>query len=367
MIEVSNVVVGLDVHQKEIVGCLLRGEERIEWRMANDARAIRRWCRKTLRTEGEGVVRVVYEAGPCGYVVQRQLESEGIECEVVAPSLIPTKPGDRVKTDRRDAFKLADLERGNQLTYVVPPTEAEESDRDLCRCREDCKEDLKSARHRIATMLRRRGLRYLKGGNWTKGHRSWLWSLKLEHPSAQKTLEFYLLSMDQIETRLGEISAAIDELAEEKRYRRVVGVLRCFRGIDTLTAMTLVTELHDVRRFLKARQLMAYVGLVPSEYSSGERRKQGAITKAGNSHVRRVLIESSWHNRHRPAIGVALAKRRKGQDPAAIALADKAMARLHSRYWRLVNRGKSPQAAATAVARELVGFVWAAMHLAIED
>lgn len=358
-------VVGMDVHKRDIVVCALRGEERQEWRFPNEPRAIARWCRKMQR-ESEHV-RVAYEAGPCGYVLKRQLEAAGIECDVVAPSLIPGRPGDRVKTDRRDASKLADYLRSGHLTPVHAPSCEEESVRDLCRCRDQAKRDLTRARHRLGKFLLRRGLRYGKGRAWTHAHRKWLWSVELEQQAAQWTFEYYLLAVEQLETRLREIDASIEEVSQSDRYRGVVGALRCFRGIDTHTAMTIVSELHDVRRFRKPRQLMSYLGLTPSERSSGESTRRGGITKTGNAHVRRVLVEAAWHSRHRPAVGVNLRKRRTGQPAAATALADRAMHRLHRRYWRLVQRGKAPQTAVTAVARELTGFVWSALHLSLDS
>ncbi len=190
---------------------------------------------------------------------------------------------------------------------------------------------------------------------------------ELEEKAAQWAFEYYLLAVEQVEVRLQEIDASIEEVSQSDRYREVVGALRCFRGIETQTAMTIVSELHDVRRFRKPRQLMSYLGLTPSERSSGESTRRGGITKTGNAHVRRVLVEAAWHSRHRPAVGVGLRKRRAGQPAAAIALADRAMQRLHRRYWRLIQRGKAPQTAVIATARELTGFVWSALHLSLES
>ena len=252
--------------------------------------------------------------------------------------------------------------RAGLLTEVHPPSEEDEAVRDLCRCREDLGQDLARSRHRLAKFLLRHGLHYGQGRAWTKRHREWLWSLRVEPRAAQCTLDAYLVGIQQLETRLGEMGLLLKDLAEQEPYREAVGWLRCFRGIDTLTAITLLVELHDFRRFTTARQLMSYLGLVPSEHSSGASIRRGGITKAGNSHARRVLIEAAWHYRHRPAVGVSLRKRRRGQPKEVIDIADRAMQRLHRRYWRLLSLTKPPQKAVTAVARELVGFIWATLH-----
>jgi len=360
--------VGMDVHKKDIVvAMLLPAAREVEtWAVANEPRAVRRLARK-LKREAPGIIRSVYEAGPCGYVLKRQLEAEGVPCEVVAPSLIPSAPGDRVKTDRRDAKKLAEMLRAGLLTEVHPPTQEDEAVRDLCRCREDVKQDLSRCRQRLGKFLLRKGLRYGAGRAWTERHRRWLWSLELEQRAAQATLEEYLLGIEQLETRLQELDATIGEIACAEVYRERVGWLRCFRGIDTLTAMMILAELHDFRRFTSARQLMSYLGLVPSERSSGESTRRGGITKAGNAHLRRVLVETAWHYRHKPAVGVTLRKRRQGQPAQIIAIADRAMRRLHRRYWRMLSLSKPAQKAVTAVARELVGFIWATLYPAQVD
>jgi len=354
--------VGLDVHKKDIVAARLVGssQEPEIWRFANEPRAIGRFERKLLR-ESAGAVHCAYEAGPCGYPLQRRLQSSGISCQVVAPSLIPAKPGERIKTDRRDAGKLAELLRAGLLTEVVPPGEDEESVRDLCRCRDSVRQDLTRARHRLSKLLLRRDVRYGPGRAWTRRHRQWLLGLRFEHAAAEAAFRAYLGSVEQLEDRLLELDEAIAQVAETDPYRESVGRLRCFRGIDTWSAMLILAELHDVRRFSSPRQLMAYLGLVPSEHSSGERTRRGGITKAGNSRLRRALIEAAWHARHRPAISKELRRRRQGQPPGAILLADRALRRLYHRYWRLLSMGKPPQKVVTAVARELTGFVWATL------
>lgn len=356
--------VGLDVHKKDIVVALLLPQESepTYWTIRNEPRAVRRLA-KRLRREGQGEMLCVYEAGPCGYVLQRQLRAEGIATEIAAPSLIPVKPGDRIKTDRRDAKKLATSARSKDLTYIHPPTQEEEAVRDLCRCRADAVKDLTSARHRLSKMLLRRGFVYRQGSNWTRKHRQWLRAVHFENSAARAAFDDYLATVEWLEERVRSLTAQLEEIAVSDPYRDPVGWLRCFRGIDTVTAMTVVAELHDFRRFEDPRKLMAYLGLVPSEHSSAERQRRGSITKAGNSHVRKVLVEASWHYRHRPAVGATLRKRREGQPAEIIAIADKAQRRLYRRFHRLVlANGKPTQKAVVAVARELAGFIWAALY-----
>ena len=287
--------VGLDAHAKSINVAALFPEacEVFEqWQIAHDERSLRRLVKRLLKMSPTGV-RAVYEAGPCGFALQRKLRALGIDCVVVAPSLIPVKPGERVKTDRRDARKLATLLRAGLLTEVHPPNEAEEALRDLMRAREDAKKDLLSARHRLSKMLLRHGLYFTETRNWTKKHRAWLKRVRFEEGYAQQAFDNYLLSIEQIEERVKELDSHIEEASAEDTYAEKVGWLRCLRGVDTVTAMTILAELHDFRRFRHPRDLMAYLGLTPSEYSSGSHVKRGSITKAGNSHVRRVLVEAA--------------------------------------------------------------------------
>lgn len=358
--------VGLDVHQEEIVVAVVRGSNRevAEFRVCGDGRGTRKLVRRLQDLSGGGSVESAYEAGPCGYTLQRRLEAEGFGCVVVAPSLTPVKPGDRVKTDRRDARKLVEHLRAGLLTAVCSPSEAQESARDLCRCREDAREDLMRARHRLSKMLLRRGLVFRAGKNWTQKHRRWLLGLTLDREAERVVFEDYLLAIEHLEERLRGLDAALEQQAQEDAFREPVAWLRCFRGLDTINAMTLATELYDMPRFTSPRQLMAYLGLVPSEHSSGGTRRQGAITKSGNRHVRRALVNAAWNYRHRPAVGRLLSERRKGQPARIIALADRAQQRLNRRYLHLVlHRGKPSQKAVVAVARELVGFLWAALVL----
>jgi len=360
----TSTFVGLDAHKKTIQVALLAPGRTVplEWEINHEPAAVRKLARRLLK-EGEGRVQACYEAGPCGYALQRQLKEAGVDCQVIAPSLIPIKPGEHIKTDRRDARKLAELHRAGLLTEVHPPTPEEEAVRDLCRAREDAKEDLVRCRHRLGKMLLRRGLIWPSGRNpWTQAHREWLRSLSFERESERAAFNDYVLAVDQVEERVRTLESQLESVAQAEPYREPVAWLRCFRGIDTVTAMTIVAELHDFRRFTSPRGLMSYLGLVPKEHSSGESRRRGGITKAGNCHVRRVLIEASWHYRHPHAIGRALRKRREGQPAKVIAIADKAAQRLYRRFYRLGARGKPGCRIVVAVARELAGFIWSVLY-----
>lgn len=354
--------VGIDAHKKDLFVAMLIGATPtpVTWQLANEPGAVKRMVRK-LERDAPGPVQVFYEAGPCGYALQRQVVTGRITCEVIAPALMPRKPGERVKTNRRDARKLAELGRAGLLTVVQAPTPADEAVRDLARARDDAREDLQRSRHRLGKLLLRRGLHYV-GKNWTQAHRRWVDGLTWSHAAERAVVEDYQLAIDHTEARLIELDARLAELAEQAPYREPVGWLRCFRGIDTLTAMLILAELHDFRRFGSARALMAFLGLVPGEDSSGEKHRRGRITKMGNALVRRVLVEASWHYQHRPGVGRALAARRKGQPPRVIAIADKAQQRLCRRFRRMLAEHKPAPKIAVAVARELAGFIWAALQ-----
>ncbi len=352
--------VGLDVHQDTIaIAQLAPGHEApLVWQIPNAATSIRKTFCKLAREVRE--LRCCYEAGPCGFEVQRQLESLGIECVVVAPSLIPRKPGERIKTDRRDAIKLARLDRAGDLTVVHIPTPEGEAVRDLVRAREDVRKDLVAARQRLTKFLLRHGRVFRTGKNWTQQYRAWLRSQTFEHTGEKLTFDHYVTAVEHQEACRDHLEKEIGAAAETVPYADAVERLSCLRGIATLSAMVLITEIQDFRRFTHPRQLMAYVGLVPSERSSGKTERRGGITKTGNSHARRILVEAAWHYRHPPAGKGRVHHSLRGQPAARIAFARKAQARLHKRYIRLLGRGKSRQAAAVAVARELCGFVWAA-------
>jgi transposase len=354
--------VGIDAHKKDLFIAMLEGTQTtpVTWRVANEPNAIRRLVRK-LERAAPGPVRSCYEAGPCGYALQRRLTTTRVVCQVIAPALIPRKPGERIKTNRRDARKLAELLRAGLLTAVQPPTPAAEAVRDLCRARDDAREDVQRARHRLGKLLLRRGLHY-RGRNWTCRHRQWIASLAWVHGAERIVVDDYLLAIDQLEARLIELDARLTAIAQTDPYREPVGWLRCFRGIETLTAMLILAELHDIRRFQSPRALMAYLGLVPGEDSSGEKHRRGPITRTGNALVRRLLVEMAWHYQHRASVGVALRRRRTGQPTRVIAIADKAQQRLCRRFRRLAEQHKPAPKIAVAIARELAGFVWAALQ-----
>lgn len=353
--------VGMDDHKKFInVAALLPSGELYEWRIENDERSLRRVVKK-FKQVIEGPIECCYEAGPGGFVLQRRLEKLGVSCQVVAPSRTPRRPGDRVKTNRRDALKLARYLKAGLLEEVLPPSEAQEAARELCRCRGVVKEDLRRSRHRLSKFLLRRGHSY-GGRSWTQRHRRWVRSLEFEQSGDKQVWEAYLWSVEQLEQQLENLDEKLKELAQSEEYREVVARLRCFRGIDTLTAIVLVCELYRFGRFSSARGLMNFLGLVPGEDSTGEQAKRLGITKTGNIRVRRLLVEAAWHYRHRPGLGERLKKRREGQPGWVIRGADKAMVRLHRRYWSLVMRGKPTVKANVAIARELVGFLWAVLE-----
>jgi transposase len=357
--------VGMDVHKSGInVAVMLSGSTQVdtEWQIANDKRSRERMVRK-LKRMACGPIRVCYEAGPCGYALQRELRGRDLDCVVIAPSLIPAKPGERIKTDSRDARKLAELFKAGLLTEVHPPSEEDEAVRDLSRAREDAKRDLMSARHRLSKMLLRHGYIYREGTNWTLKHRAWIKAIRFDLPELQTVLNNYILSVEQIEERMKQLTEHLEAASKTERYAERVGWLCCLRGVDMVTAMTILSELHEISRFRNPRELMSYLGMTPSEYSSGDRTKRGSITKAGNGHVRRVLVEAAWNYRHRPAVSAYMAKRRKGQPSDVIAIADKAQQRLYKRYYRMKEgRRKHHNVVNVAVARELVGFIWSVLQ-----
>jgi transposase len=354
--------VGLDVHKKDLFVAMFVGHAAtpVVWQLANEPRAIRRLVRK-LERDAPGLIHVFYEAGPCGYALQRQLTTPQIQCDVVAPALIPCKPGERVKTNPRDARKLGELGRAGLLTVVAPPTPDDEAVRDLVRARDDAREDLQRCRHRLSKLLLRRGL-HAPVKNWTRAHRRWIETLTWTHAAERVVVDDYLLAIDHTEARLAALDAELQTIADSAAYRDAVGWLRCFRGIDTLSAMIILAELHDFRRFASPRALMAYVGLVPGEHSSGEKHRRGRITRTGNGLVRRVLVEAGWHYAHRPGTARALARRRNGQPGRVIAVADNAQLRLCRRFRKMAAENKPRPKIAVAIARELVGFIWAALQ-----
>lgn len=354
----TTIWVGLDVHKDTISSCSLvcEGLEETSCTFANNEKEIRRYFRK-LATQG--TVRACYEAGPCGYHVRRQLEAMGIECVVIAPSLIPTKAGDRVKTDRRDARKLARYFRAGELTPIRVPSEKEEAVRDLVRARDQLRRDAARQRHRLSKFLLRHGLVWRETRNWSKAHWAWMRQLKFGEPAAQKTLDEYIAVVDFSLDRLKALDRDLEELADQEPWKPYVERLRCLRGVDTLTALSVLVEIQDFRRFTSPRDLMSFVGLTPSQHSSAGKSKPGAITKAGNGRVRRLLIEAAWHCARKPQMAGTLRARSLGQSEQTRAIAMKAQARLYKRFHWLTSHGKTANVAVTAVARELLGFMWA--------
>jgi len=358
--------VGIDAHARELQVALLRGDASApsQWTVPNEPRAIER-LRRRLEREGPGPIECCYEAGPTGYVLQRRLTAGRVQCRVIAPSLIPRKTGDRIKTNRRDARNLALLLRAELLTTIQPPSEDAEAVRDMIRARDDARVDLMRSRHRLSKLLLRRGHVY-PGTPWTKQYwTEWLPRLEWPHPAERHVVRDYELAIRHVEGRLAELDRAIAEIALLAPYQPAVACLRCFRGIDTLIAMTLLAELYDVRRFPHPRALMAFVGLVPSEHSTGDRHSRGALTRAGNTLVRRMLIQAAWQYNRPPSLNAALRERRAGQPAAVLAIAMKAEQRLCHRYLRLCARQKPKPLVIAAIARELVGFIWAMMQLPV--
>lgn len=353
--------VGVDVHKETMSVSVLPergGEARPTVTIPNRPAEVRRLFARLAK---DGQVRACYEAGGCGYELYRQLAGMGIACDVIAPALIPVRAGDRVKTDRRDAEKLARLYRAGELTSIRIPTEAQEALRDLVRCREDLREDVGRERQRLLKFLLRHGRIFSEGAtHWTVRHWLWLRRQRFEEPTLQVVFDKYVARLDDTLERLESVDQEIARMAELEPYRKTVAGLRCLRGIDTLTAVGLVAELFDFQRFGHADELMAFVGLVPSEHSSGPKQRRGSITKTGNSHVRRLLVEAAWHYRRPPRLRSPVMRRRwEGQPESVVAHAKKAQERLHRRFARLTARGKLSAVAVTAVARELAGFVWA--------
>ncbi len=352
--------VGIDDSANKINVAVVVGLEdqvREEFVVTNDDAGLGRLVKRLKSLGGE--IRCVYEAGTNGYHLQRFFKKHKLYCDVAAPSLTPRRAGQRVKTDKLDAKKLAFLYRAGQLTLITIPEKEQESLRDLLRAREDAMEDQQRARHRLSRFLLRRGLKYRTGKAWTRGHLQWIKALRFEDAQDQMVVEEYWLAVDEETDRLRRFDTKVEEVAQQPQYQKMVRYLMALKGIKTLTAMTIIAEALDLRRFVNARALMAGIGVVSSEYSSGDREQRGAITKTGNHHLRRVLIESAWHYRHGAVTGKALKKRREGLPLEVIEIARKADKRLNKKYWHLVNRGKKTQTAAVAVARELTGFIWA--------
>jgi len=358
----AKTLVGLDVHATKIVAATLDAETgEVKWfTLRGDVREAAGLCAGLPRP-----VRAAYEAGPTGYGLARELAARQVPCVVAAPSKIPRASGDRVKTDRRDAELLVRLLLAGKLHAVRVPGAEEEALRDLIRAREAVRVDLMRCRHRLSKLLLRHGHRFDDGQAWTQRHRDWLATIQLGWPAAQATLLDVRGAIDALAHRRDGLEREITAMLPASPWATQIGRLRCLRGIDTLTAAGLCAEIGDFERFARAEQLMSYIGLVPSESTTGTQRRLGSITKTGSGHARRLLVEAAWHYRKTPRIGTALTERHHSQPAEAIAVAWSAQQRLHRTWKRLEQRGKRRTIIAVAAARELAGFTWAITR--IED
>ena len=350
--------VGLDVHKASIAIAVADGDGSAPETVAtipNDTSAL---LKQLKRLAAGGKVQCCYEAGPTGFGLQRALQAAGVECAVIAPSMVPRTAGDRVKTDRRDAVKLARFLRSGDLTEVHVPDAATEAMRDLERCRDDAKRAERTARHQLSKFLLRHGRTHGGKTAWTGSHLDWIRSQVFELEAHNRVLVESVQAVESATARVERLTKDIVELVESWSLRPLVKALQALRGVQVVTAVVLAAELGDFARFASAPALMAYPGLVPSEHSSGETQRRGRVTRTGNGHVRRILVESAWSYRHRPTMSPEIRRRNEGVAPAVQAIAWKAQHRLHGRYKKLLGRGKNKQQTVTALARELAGLVW---------
>ena len=359
--EKSITYVGLDVHKNSIDIALADSSRESEVRyygtIDGDLAALDKVVRK-LVSKGN-TLRFAYEAGPCGYEIYRHLTRQGIDCIVVAPSLIPKRSGNRIKNDRRDAEMLARLHRAGELTAVYVPRIEDEAMRDLCRARIDAKSAERKARQQLGAFLLRNGLRYSGKTLWSLAHWRWISDIKMLHSAQQITLQEYVDAVRSCCERVERITEQIRQLSTEWRLGPVVEAFQALRGVSLVVAATTVAELGDLSRFDHPRYLMAYLGLVPSEHSSGESTKRGGITKTGNGNARRMLVEAAWSYRLPARVSRRLRDRQQNLPQAVWEIAWKAQLRLCARYRKLVAKGKQAQVAITAIARELAAFMWA--------
>ena len=351
--------VGLDVHKDSIVVAVAeegREPARVVGTVPYDMKALR----KVLDKLGpRSAVRCCYEAGPTGYGLARHLKFEAWTCEVIAPSLVPKKSGERIKTDRRDAAKLAHNYRSGDLVPVFIPDPECEAIRDLVRARDDAKKAERVARHQLSKFLLRNDRRFPGKTNWTPAHLAWIAKQTFSQPAQQQVLADGLAAVEAATLRERQLTQRLREVTAAWRLAPLMKALQALRGVEFVTAVTVAAEVGDFRRFAEATDFMGYVGLIPSEQTTGETRRRGPITKTGNAHLRHVLVEAAWHYRRQPRMSKALRERSVGVAPGVCAIAWKAQKRLHQRLVRFIGRGKNPCEAATAVARELAGFIWA--------
>ncbi|BBO72723.1 IS110 family transposase [Desulfosarcina widdelii] len=356
-----NTFIGMDVHKNSIDIAIAdegrKGQVRHYGKIDGTLSTLDKVVRKLVSTGNR--LHFVYEAGPCGYQIYRHLSDQGFDCDVVAPSRIPKPSGNQIKNDRRDALMLARLHRSGNLTAVYVPRAEDEAIRDLTRAREDVKNDEKRSKHRLLSFLLRSGIRYTGGSPWSIAHMRWLSDIKMPHQSQQVVLQEYIGTVNQCKERAQRLTEQIQQLLPEWQLYPIVQALQSMRGVSTIVAATTVAEIGDLKRFQTPSELMSYLGLVPSEHSSGPKTKRGPITKAGNGHVRRVLTEAAWAYRLPARVSRALLKRQEGLPESVCDISWKAQLRLCSRYRRLWNKGKAKQVVVTAIARELCGFMWA--------
>jgi len=357
----SIIFCGLDVHKDSITIALAdggrNGEIRSQGTISGDMASLDKAIRKFRRSGVE--LRFVYEAGPCGYEIHRHLTAQGFPCEVIAPSMTPKRSGDRIKTDRRDAITLARLYRTGELTPVYVPREDDEAMRDLVRGRDDAIKATRHARQRLSAFVLRHGFRYSGGSPWRVAHLRWLADIKMPHPAQQITLQEYIHSVEECTERIDRLTEQILKLLPTWRMAPVVTAFQSLRGVAPIVATVMVVEIGDLRRFENPRQLMAYLGLVPSENSSGQTTKRGGITKTGNGHARRALIEAAQAYSFPARVSRALRKRQEGLSREVKEISWKAQVRLCGRYRKLIARGKNRNRTVAAIARELAGFMWA--------
>ena len=357
----NSTFIGMDVHKNSIdIAIAPKGRKaqvRHYGKIDGTLAALDKVVRK-LVSQGDRP-HFVYEAGPCGYQIYRHLTAKGFDCSVVAPSMVPKQSGNRIKNDRRDSLMLARLHRAGELTAVYVPVAEDEAIRDLSRAREDAKGDEKKSKQRLLAFLLRSGHRYSGRSPWSQAHMRWLADIKMVHPSQQIVLQEYIDTLSHCTLRLQRLTEQIRQLLPQWRLFPVVQALQSLRGVSLIVAATTVAEIGDFKRFQNPEELMNYLGLVPSEHSSGEKTRRGSITKAGNSHVRRMLVEAAWAYRFRARVSRALLKRQEGLPQEIRDIAWKAQVRLCARYRHLWAKGKVKQVVTTAIARELCGFIWA--------
>ena len=354
----STTFIGMDVHKESIELAIADEKEtRHSGRIGGDAAAVDRAVRKLRSVHRE--LEFVYEAGPCGFWIYRRLRAQGLACRVVSPSMTPRRAGDRVKTDRRDALMLARLARAGELEPIYVPDAADEALRDLVRAREDAVSMQRQARQRLQALLLRNEIRYVGKTAWTAAHRRWIAHLKLPHPAQQIAFEEYVQTVEEASARVLRLGASIQAQLEPWRWRPLVQALQALRGIQVIHAVRIVAELGDLTRFVSPRKLMGYLGMIPSEDSSGSRRRQGSITKAGNSSARRALVEAAHAYAHPARVSWVIARRQTGLSKSVTDLAWRAQLRLCARFRRLAARGLNRNKIVVAIARELSGFVWA--------